>query len=84
VAWLDATKDPEAVSDPTIFKAMEDASKRLNDERKSGRDKILEDVALQRIPAETARNGLEILAWADGALYHAWRLAESLRIAAGG
>jgi phosphate:Na+ symporter len=45
---------------------------------------ILEDVALQRIPAETARNGLEMLAWADGALYHAWRLAESLRIAAGG
>jgi hypothetical protein len=25
-----------------------------------------------------------MLAWADGALYHAWRLAESLRIAAGG
>jgi phosphate:Na+ symporter len=62
---------------------MEDASKRLNDERKSGRDKILEDVALQRIPAQTARNGLEMLSWADGALYHAWRLAESLRIAAG-
>jgi phosphate:Na+ symporter len=82
--WLDATKDPEAASDPAIFKAMEDASKRLNDERKTGRDKILEDVALQRIPAETARNGLEMLAWADGALYHAWRLAESLRIAAGG
>jgi phosphate:Na+ symporter len=83
-AWLDATKDPEAVSDPAIFKAMEDASKRLNDERKSGRDKILEDVALQRIPAETARSGLEMLAWADGALYHGWRLAESLRIAADG
>jgi len=83
-AWLDATKDPEAASDPAIFKAMEDASKRLNDERKSGRDKILEDVALQRIPAQTARNGLEMLSWADGALYHPWRLAESLRIAAGG
>jgi phosphate:Na+ symporter len=82
-AWLDATKDPEAATDPAIFKAMEDASKRLNDERKSGRDKILEDVALQRIPAQTARNGLEMLSWADGALYHAWRLAESLRIAAG-
>jgi phosphate:Na+ symporter len=83
-AWLDATRDPEAASDPAILKATEDASKRLNDERKIGRDKILEDVALQRIPAETARNGLEMLAWADGALYHAWRLAESLRIAAGG
>jgi phosphate:Na+ symporter len=83
-AWLDATKDPKAASNRAIFKAVEDASRRLDDKRKTGRDKILEDVALQRVPAETARNGLEMLAWADGALYHAWRLAESLRIAAGG
>ena len=82
-AWLDATKDPEAAPGPAIFEAMEDASKQLTDERKTGRDKMLEDVALQRIPAETARNGLEMLAWADGALYHAWRLAELLRIASG-
>ena len=54
-AWLDATKDPEAASDPAVFKALEDASKRLNDERKTGRDKMLEDVALQRTPAVTAR-----------------------------
>jgi phosphate:Na+ symporter len=43
----------------------------------------LEDIALQRMPIAAAREGLETLAWADGALYHAWRLAESLRIAAG-
>jgi phosphate:Na+ symporter len=82
-AWLDATKGPEANSDPAIFKAIEDASKQLSTERLTGRDNILEDVALQRTPAEMARNGLEMLAWADGALYHAWRLFESLRIAAG-
>jgi len=29
------------------------------------------------------RAGLDTLAWADAALYHAWRLAESLRIASG-
>ena len=52
-------------------------------ERMAGRDRILQDVALQRIPAATAREGLDMLAWADGALYHAWRLAESLRVAAG-
>jgi phosphate:Na+ symporter len=57
--------------------------RRLSDERKTGRDKILEDIALQRMPIAAAREGLETLAWADGALYHAWRLAESLRIAAG-
>jgi phosphate:Na+ symporter len=66
-----------------MFKALEDASKQLSAERETGRDKMLEDVALQRVPISTARGELETLAWADGALYHAWRLAESLRIAAG-
>lgn len=81
--WLEATKDPNAAQGPAIAQAMEDASKRLTDERKTIRGKTLEDVAVQRIPAETARSGLEMLSWADGALYHAWRLAESLRIASG-
>jgi phosphate:Na+ symporter len=81
--WLNATKDPETTSGPAIFKALEDASKQLSTEREIGRDKMLEDVALQRVPISTARAGLETLAWADGALYHAWRLAESLRIASG-
>jgi phosphate:Na+ symporter len=82
-AWLEATKDPEAPSDPAIFGALEDASKELSDERKTGRDRMLEDVALQRMPIAEARAELETFAWADGALYHAWRLAESLRIASG-
>ena len=81
--WLDTTKDPEAAPGAAIFKAIEDASDRLADERKTSRDKILQDVALQRTPAETARSGLELSGWADGAVYHAWRLAESLRIASG-
>jgi phosphate:Na+ symporter len=82
-AWLDATKDPEAEPAPAIFKALEEASKQLGAERKAGRDKLLADVALQRAPAATARAGLDTLAWANGAVYHAWRLAESLRIASG-
>jgi phosphate:Na+ symporter len=44
---------------------------------------LLEDVALQRVRTETARNALEALGWADATVYHAWRLAESLRVAAG-
>ena len=82
-AWLDTTKDPETAPEAAIFKAMGDTSKRLADERATGRDKILQDVALQRTSAETARSGLELLGWAEGAFYHAWRLAESLRIASG-
>jgi phosphate:Na+ symporter len=82
-AWLDVTKDPKAAPDPAIFKAIEDASEQLNAQRKTGREQMLEDVALKRIPTATARTTLETLVWADVALYHAWRLTESLRIASG-
>ncbi|HWU87654.1 MAG TPA: Na/Pi symporter [Kofleriaceae bacterium] len=82
-AWLDATKDPEETPNPATVKAIENASKQLSDESKTGRKALLEDVALQRMPAATARIGLETLTWGDAALYHAWRLADSLRIASG-
>jgi len=82
-ALLEVTKDPEASLDPALFAALEDASKRLSADCKAVRAKTLEDVALQRIPAATARAVLDSLGWADGSLYHAWRLAESLRIASG-
>jgi phosphate:Na+ symporter len=82
-ALLEVTKDPEASPDPALFAALEDASKRLSADCKAARQKTLEDVALQRVPAATARAVLETLGWADGTLYHAWRLAESLRMASG-
>jgi phosphate:Na+ symporter len=82
-AWIDATKEPEAQPAPAIFTALEEASKQLSAERKAGRERLLADVALQRAPAATARAGLDTLAWANGAVYHAWRLAESLRSASG-
>ena len=82
-AWLDATNDPEAEPAPAVFEALEGASKELSAGRKAGREKLLADVALQRAPAAAARAGLDTLAWANGAVYHTWRLAESLRIASG-
>ena len=81
-AWLDATKDPAAAPDPAVFAAAEAASKQVEVERESGRARLLEDVALQRAPTATARAELDALTWADTTLHHAWRLAESLRIAA--
>jgi phosphate:Na+ symporter len=81
--WLDATKEPEATPDPAVFKAIEESSKQLSAERKSVREQILEDIGLQRTATATARASLDTLMWANGALYHAWRLAESLRIASG-
>lgn len=80
-AWLDTTKDAGAASDPAVFVALEDASERLSAECKAAREKTLEDIALQRAPTATARAHLETLAWADTALHHSLRLAESLRIA---
>jgi len=82
-AWVDVTRDFTATPDPTIFEALEDASKKLSAARKTSREQILEDIALQRVPMATARAALDTFAWADPALYHAWRLAQSLRIASG-
>lgn len=82
-AWLEATKDPKAVPDTAVFEAVENASKCLAAERKIGREKMLEDAALQRSPPATARAALEVLMWADRTLYRAWRLTRSLRIASG-
>ncbi len=82
-AWLDATADPNSSPDPAVFRALEEASQQLGAERNTGRGKILEDVALQRTPAATARADLDALLWAESALHHAWRLAELLRIASG-
>ncbi len=46
---LDATKDLQSAVDPAVFTAVEDASKQLSAERKTSREKLLEDLALQRI-----------------------------------
>ena len=82
--WLDTTRDPGATVEPVVVAAIGGAAHLIAEERRTSRDKLLEDVALQRVSTETARNALEALAWADGAVYHAWRLTESLRTAAGG
>jgi phosphate:Na+ symporter len=80
-AWLDATRDPAAAPAPPIFGAVESASQQLGAARETHREKLLEDVALQRLPVATARAAIETLVWADASLHHAWRLAESLRVA---
>jgi phosphate:Na+ symporter len=83
-AWLDATNDPATVVKPAVVIAIEEVANRLADERQITRDELLEDVASQRIAVAPARSALEALAWAEGAIYHAWHLAEALRTVAGG
>ena len=79
--WLEATKDPEATPSPQVFKAVEEAANQIAAERTTERARMLEEVALQRTPAGTARVGLEELGWAEVAMQRAWRLTESLRSA---
>jgi phosphate:Na+ symporter len=81
--WLAATKDPESVPEPYVLEALRHSSEQLTLDRDSTRKTLLEDIALQRTPAATARAHLEILVWADRTLYHAWRLAESVQKASG-
>src|SRR5262249_55433437 len=81
--WLQATVDPAADMNPAVLQALGRSSHELRAERDSGRASLLEDIALQRIPANSARAQLDMLVWADRTLYHAWRLAESLQIASG-
>jgi phosphate:Na+ symporter len=81
--WLDATGNPATASDPALCAALAAAVKQLAADRKAGRDRVLEDVATQRLPTATARAAVDALVRADGALHRAWRLAESLRTAAG-
>jgi len=81
--WLGSTQDANAPADPAVHAALEDASDRLSVACRRGREATLEDLALQRAPAVEARAALATFAWSDRALYHAWRLAASLRTAAG-
>lgn len=83
-AWLHATRDLRTSVEPAVIAAIEDAAHLVAEERRISRDKLLEDVALQRVSTRTARNALEALSWADRAVYHVWRLAESLRTASSG
>jgi phosphate:Na+ symporter len=81
-AWLDASLDPDEMVDAAVSLAIHEASKRLAEDSRSERERVLGGIALKRTPVATARGALDTLAWADGALYDAWRLAESLQTTA--
>ena len=52
---------PRRRPDAGVLAAVERAALQLREERKSGRERLLEDIALQRTPAGTARAGLDAL-----------------------
>ena len=77
-SWLEATQEPEVVPNAGVVAALKKVSARLSEECRAVRERLLEDVALQRVRAPTARAGLDQLAWADSALHHAAGVARSL------
>jgi phosphate:Na+ symporter len=82
-AWLDSTTNPAVAPDPSIASALQSASEQLSEERRTGRDKLLEDVALQRISTAAARQSIDALVWAENAVHHASHLVEALEAASG-
>jgi phosphate:Na+ symporter len=81
--WLEATNDFNAAPDPEITKMVSAAWEQLDSECQAERNNLLESVAMQRMPAAEARIGLDTLAWANGALHHAWHLIDSIQSASG-
>ena len=81
--WVDAARTPATPPDAGVLQAVERAAQQMRAARTSGRERLLEDIALQRTAVGSARADLDALLWADGALYHAWRLGESLHVADG-
>ncbi len=80
--WLQATADPAAPPEASVYPPLEAVAKEARDERHTGRHLLLEEIALHRITMDTARAGIDELKWTQDTLHHAWRLADSLRIAA--
>ena len=79
--WLDASKDPATAIPTGVFEEISSASSRLSADRKTEREKILESVARQQTTVANGDERIEALLSADRALYHSWRLIDSLRIA---
>lgn len=81
-AWLSASADPAHAIPADVFDGIASASARLAADRKIERERILESVAVQQLNVSEGDRRLEALLSFDRALYHSWRLIESIRIAA--
>ena len=78
-AWIEWTRENQDIrgKPPVLF--LQNASEIVRDHRKSRRDEILRNLAAGRAQPTAANQQLEALRWLNGAVYHAWRLADSMR-----
>jgi len=78
-AWIAWTvEDSSQRGEPPIGQ-LENASQAVSDLRKSRRDRILRELADGTAQPANANRELESLRWLNSAVYHAWRVADSLR-----
>lgn len=74
--WL--AGDARTRGEPPV-PGMEAASLAVRDLRKARRDRVLRDLAAGQSQPTNANRELESLRWLNGAVYHAWRVADSLQ-----
>jgi phosphate:Na+ symporter len=78
-AWVAWSREPSSSRGEAPVAQLEKASLAVRDLRKSRRELVLRDLADGRAQPATANSELESLRWLNGAIYHAWRVADSLR-----
>lgn len=77
--WIVWTrKDAATRTEPPVGQ-LENASHAVRDLRKARRDRILAELADGKAQPANANRELESLRWLNGTVYHAWRVADSLR-----
>ena len=80
--WAETPGSPHLSPDDTIMEELAAAAAELAQARRHGRDGTLAEIAAGRLSSQAGRTALDRLRWADGVVFHAWRLAESIRRAA--
>ena len=80
--WAEIPSDPHRSPSDAVMEELAAAAAELAQARRHGRDGTLAEVAAGRLSSQAGRTALDRLRWADGAVFHAWRLAESIRRAA--
>ncbi len=78
-AWIVWSREDAKARGEAPVSQLEAASIAVRDLRKARRDQILRSLADGQAQPLSATRELESLRWLNGAIYHAWRVADSLR-----
>jgi len=82
-AWISWGRDDSSGRGDAPVGQLEAASQAVSQLRKARRDEVLRALADGRAQPTNATRELESLRWLNSTIYHAWRLADSLRASMG-